>query len=636
MRITNQMIIDRAVRDLTTSFSRYMELQTIVSSGRRINKPSDDPIGITKALGYRTYLNELDQFQRNIGTARTMLNYSDSSFSAINDFVIQAQDVALQLSNGTYDDNARIAASQQIGDIIKQIISTGNNSYQNKYIFAGHMTQTAPYDFNGMGVVYRGDNGDLSYEIDRNMMITANIPGSDFLLKPVTVLGDGYDLNPGLSRDTLLINLNGGNGVNLGDNHFTIETLNGTADIDLTGVVSIGDALDAINSQAASQGLSNFTVSISDAGNSFHFEDTSDPYITVNTSLSMLNSGSGVDLSIPTFTIKDGTGTEYTIDLTGAEDLGDVIDAINNAAIPGLSASITNEGNSITLNDSLGLDYTVEEDGGSVAEDLGLLTSEPINGEFVGSDLNPLMISIEESADGESTASDLGILFSTSQMVYDGDDVDPRLTYNTKLTNLRNNLGITNSLINIVNGHNSVNIDLSSLDDNPDATIKDLMDMIEGSGAQVKMRLNDDKTGVILESTVSGQSLIVYDTDENGSASQLGIAGSPDLVGSLLYLQKGLENNWVSTAQETIDRFQLAQNQILSLRSVVGSRINRLDSVDSKNLDYQVYITKLLSDVEDADMLNAVSNLANQEVVYQAALATVAKVIQPSLVNFLS
>jgi len=637
MRITNKMILDQTVFNLSRAYSRFIDLQAIVSSGRRINKPSDDPVGCTRDLSYRTHLDELGQFNRNISRAKSLLNFTDYSLGSMTDYVIQAEDIAVQLSNDTYDDAARDAAAEQISDILDQILDTGNSTLESRYIFAGSNTRTAPFDFNGVGVVYRGNDDPLNFKLYRGAFLTGNISGAELLIKPTMTLGDGFDLNPGLSRTTFLSNLHGGDGVNLGDGHFTLRTLNGEADIDLTGALNIGDVIDEINAQAAAQGLSNLTVSISEAGNSLKFVDTSDPYLTVNTPLSMLNQGSGVDLTVPQFAIEDSDGNSYTIDVTGAAGLGDVIDAINGAGIPDLTASIEPGTNWITISDAVGHDYIIEESGaGTVAEDLGILTSSPIGGQFAGEDLQPWMIATSESTEGQTTAADLGIHFQTSQTSFDGDDLDPRLTLNTKITELRNGLGISYSMIHIVNGHDSFDIDFSTLQENSNATLKDLIRLIEGSGAQVDLRLNDDKTGIALESRVSGQSLVVYDTTEEGSASQLGIAGSPDLVGSLLYLRDGLERNWGDTAQRVIDRLQLGQGQLSSLRSIVGNRTNRAESAEAKNLNQEVYTTQLLSEVEDADMLMAITELSTQEVVYRAALAASARVLQPSLVNFLS
>ncbi|MBD3234629.1 MAG: flagellar hook-associated protein 3, partial [candidate division Zixibacteria bacterium] len=366
MRVSNSMMVSSTLNDLSQIYSRMMRTQKQLSSGRRINAPSDDPVGVSRALAYRNYLGELDQYNRNIQRVRSILNHTDYSLGSINDFTIQAEDIALQLSNDTYDDEARNAAADQVQDILEQIINIGNTIVEDRYIFAGTDTLTQPFDFNSVGVVYRGNDESIKFSIDRTTAIAGNITGSELLTKPLLTLGEDSDLNPGIARYTFLKNLHGGDGVNLGDNHFTLRTVNGEADIALTDVLSIGDVIDAINDQAAAQGLTGLTVSISEAGNSLMFEDTSDPYITSDTPLAMLNSGSGVDLEIPEFIIRDSDGTSYTIDLTGATTVGDAVDAINNAGVPDLTASITSEANTLTIIDTGGHGYTIEENGGTV------------------------------------------------------------------------------------------------------------------------------------------------------------------------------------------------------------------------------------------------------------------------------
>lgn len=636
MRVTHKMIIDRVTNNLDRAFSSYLDLQAMVSNGRRINKPSDDPIGITKALTYRNYIDELTQYRRNMDRCEVLLNFSDLAFDSINSNIISIQDMAVQLQNDTYDEIARAAAAEQVDDLLKQVLDAGNTEVENRYIFAGSKTSTKPFDFNGTGVVYRGNDGDVSYNIDRGDVLNASISGSDFLVKPVMTLGQDHDLNPAVARNTLLKNLHGGTGVDLGDYQFILRTLNGEVTIDLTGIISIGGVIDAINAQAPV----NVAASISEVPNSITIEDTSDPYMTWNTPLSMLNRGNGVNLTVPQFEIKDGPNT-WVVNVAGATALQDIKDAIDAQAIPDLQVSLTPEANSLTITDTSGPPpahaYTINDlTGGTVAADLGITTSEPIAEPFIGGDLDPVLIQTEETGPDQRTAADLGLLFSSFQMMHVGDDLDPRLTMVTKLSNLKNGNGIDFSQIRIVVGHDYFDVDLEPLNSDPNAILADLFDLVEGSGAKVRMYMNEDRKGVILESTVTDQSLIVYDQEENGAAYQLGIAGSPDLIGSIIYLRNGFEKGWRDTSQSVIDRLQLGNDQILVLRATTGSRINRINSARSKNLNNEIYATKLLSEIEDADMIWAIMELSTRESVYQTAMAAAAQVIQPSLVNFLS
>jgi flagellar hook-associated protein 3 FlgL len=67
----------------------------------------------------------------------------------------------------------------------------------------------------------------------------------------------------------------------------------------------------------------------------------------------------------------------------------------------------------------------------------------------------------------------------------------------------------------------------------------------------------------------------------------------------------------------------------------VGARYSRLDTIKTQNDDRMVNLKSSLSDVEDIDLPKTITDLQLQQVSYQSALAASAKMIQPSLVDFL-
>jgi len=74
---------------------------------------------------------------------------------------------------------------------------------------------------------------------------------------------------------------------------------------------------------------------------------------------------------------------------------------------------------------------------------------------------------------------------------------------------------------------------------------------------------------------------------------------------------------------------------VLTQRASAGSKLMGLESTEVKHTDLSLNYTKLLSDTEDADITQLVADLATQETLYQAALQSAAKIIQPSLLDFL-
>ena len=61
MRVTPKMITDMVTANLSSSVSRLLWLQNQMSTGRRINRPNDDPIGLTRDLSYRTTIETVEQ-----------------------------------------------------------------------------------------------------------------------------------------------------------------------------------------------------------------------------------------------------------------------------------------------------------------------------------------------------------------------------------------------------------------------------------------------------------------------------------------------------------------------------------------------------------------------------------------------
>ncbi len=106
------------------------------------------------------------------------------------------------------------------------------------------------------------------------------------------------------------------------------------------------------------------------------------------------------------------------------------------------------------------------------------------------------------------------------------------------------------------------------------------------------------------------------------------MADLDELIG---YLEIG-DTESISTMLGTID---IHMNKMLSLRADIGARTNRMDMISKKIASNSVSFTQMLSDAEDADMSEVIMLLKNAENVYKASLSTGARVIQPSLVDFL-
>lgn len=638
MRVTNKMISDRILYNLSNSTSRYLDLQTLASSGKRINKPSDDPLGITKDLSYRSRLSFIAQYSLNVTHSKSWLAFSDQALGDSNDLIIEAKDLAIQLGNDTYDESARAAAASQAREIFNQLMDAANTQYQGKYIFAGSVTNKVAMMADEVGVAYQGDYQDILMEMERDSFLKINSFAPEFLTEQVNILGDDADLNPGLQPNLWLSYLNNGNGVNMGAGQVMVNTLNGafTVDLGAANARNIQEVLDTFNGA----GIPDLTMSIAESGSGLQIEDTSVHHLTLDTPLAMLNMGRGVSRVPGTFTITDGV-LSANIDISAATDINDVITEINNgltaAGFSNVTASLHPTENRLVITDTNAVPYdlTIDElGGGTTAVDLGIKGS--MMGQLDGGDLDPMHLMIQESATGETLAKDLGILQNTEFNVLVGTDVNPELTYATLISSLNSNAGYEMGMIRISNGHQYVNLDLSSLIADPNATILDLVDMINRAGINAKAFVNSENSGIMITSEFNDRTFTITEADGGRTASALGIFGAGDLLGNVLILEKALERNNVEEITSTTDVFDKALDQLLTVRSSVGSREIRAQTTEVKLTSQELLVTGQLSQVEDADMLKVITELTTAEVIYQAALASAARMIQPSLMDFLS
>lgn len=112
--------------------------------------------------------------------------------------------------------------------------------------------------------------------------------------------------------------------------------------------------------------------------------------------------------------------------------------------------------------------------------------------------------------------------------------------------------------------------------------------------------------------------------------------GGPDLFATVLEIRAHLDANDVqSLSKNDLDAIDACLNQVLKVRSEMGARANRLELVENRLSSDSVSLESLLSDTEDIDIAKAMMEYANQEIVYNAALAAAARTVQIGLLQYL-
>jgi flagellar hook-associated protein 3 FlgL len=183
MRVTNNMMTDSLVRYLTAQNEALYERQTIIASQKRINKPSDDPIGMGKVLDYRQTLASIEQYETNIQNGQTRLEVTEVNLDLVDDLLQVGSAIGQDEAGGT--PASRQLMAEEVKNIFDQVLDVANSKLNDNYMFSGYQTQTAPFSrddalattFDKFTVTYNGDAGDARFIVGQNSEITIDTDG---------------------------------------------------------------------------------------------------------------------------------------------------------------------------------------------------------------------------------------------------------------------------------------------------------------------------------------------------------------------------------------------------------------------------------------------------------------------------
>lgn len=182
MRVSNQSVSLRLLTSIQTAQTRLSDTQERVTTGKRINRPSDDPFGTSRSMADHASMDLIAQYQRTITLAHAELGSTEAALSSLGDVIQRASELAVQADSSSIDSGGRRQIAAEVNQLLSEAITLGNTSYAGRHIFAGQQTQTMPFveDVPGnAGVVtYAGDSGSVSREIGDGQLMPVNLDGN--------------------------------------------------------------------------------------------------------------------------------------------------------------------------------------------------------------------------------------------------------------------------------------------------------------------------------------------------------------------------------------------------------------------------------------------------------------------------
>ncbi|HWA56937.1 MAG TPA: flagellar hook-associated protein FlgL [Gemmatimonadales bacterium] len=179
MRISNSLLQSRVLQNLQRNLAGFAEAQNQVSTGKRFERLSEDPLAGSQVMTADRALRGIEQYRRNSSAARTRTDAEEAALGQITDLMTRAKELALQEGSASGTADSRAAAKAEVDRIIEQVVQLGNTQVGNEYIFAGDMVTTAPFDATG---TYFGDDGVRKAEIGQGYQVATTHTGRELLV----------------------------------------------------------------------------------------------------------------------------------------------------------------------------------------------------------------------------------------------------------------------------------------------------------------------------------------------------------------------------------------------------------------------------------------------------------------------
>ena len=554
MRVTQQMLFNRYVSNMNKSLTSLIDLNTKAQTQKKVNRPSDDPTGMTRILSHRDTLRSIEQYKENIATAKGWLNSQSEAITQASTLLSRAKELATQISTGSVNADNREQVSYELRSIFEQMVGLANTEFEGNSIFGGHKT------------------GQNAYE--QIMWLTTN---DDRFSQAAE-----FTVN-GSSDNTVLVQF--------------YDATSGTA---VGGDMQLSDP--------------NLRARFSSDGGDTWTDGTLSP------------SGSGYILDMP------GSGTSITFH-------GDATVKVNDPTDKNVA-----DGTWLWVRPSARY-VGDDKDMAPKVDSLGV-GSDQISGSASGSFLNTnVTVRIDNQSDvrmdGEiqySYSLDGGINWVTGN-VAQADSSSNAATLSVANGGI---LTLASSGSNILHPGQQfvirprtadINLDISS---NSQVTInnvgKDIfggiyMDpdqILASNGAAVGL---SSMTGArVFQSNGAGNMYVTIQGQDEYSKNIFEVLGN---------LVAFAETNNQTGAQQCLANLESAQEHLMNHQANVGGRLNRL-TVGTSILDgLQLNEDSLLSSIEDADVSELMTDLAQQQIVYESVLRSTSTIMQLSLSKFI-
>lgn len=194
MRVTENGLATQVLATISEGLSRLMATQERLATSKRINRPSDDPVGAGLVVRHQATKAALEAFQRATDATQEFLGNTGGAIERVTAGLQQAREVGLKGSNDLLAPN-RGAMAEQVDQLLEDLLVQGNARFAERYIFGGTQTVTAPFTAtrDGAGKITAvtanplGITGAVNAEVADGVTVRSNLPGTQVFTQTVNL-----------------------------------------------------------------------------------------------------------------------------------------------------------------------------------------------------------------------------------------------------------------------------------------------------------------------------------------------------------------------------------------------------------------------------------------------------------------
>ncbi|WP_311753514.1 flagellar hook-associated protein FlgL [Proteus columbae] len=233
MRLSSNQIFSQRVDNITSSQSKWMTEGNKISSGRRVEKPSDDPMAASQAVMVKQSESRNQQYATARGFAKNSMSLQMSLASQMVNITTKIQETLVAAGNdATLSDEDRASLADQLEGLKDQLVGIGNTKDGvGRYIFAGFQSDKPPFVADATGkITYQGGDKQITQKVDSNIEMVTNFTGIETLQSSgskgtapdifealdgaITALREPLSGKPQADRDAALEKIDAANRVN--------------------------------------------------------------------------------------------------------------------------------------------------------------------------------------------------------------------------------------------------------------------------------------------------------------------------------------------------------------------------------------------------------------------------------------